>query len=167
MAKKRGASPPKRKAKGARKGNGATRNKQSKKEVERILGDGRRPPRRFVPPRPKTPELPGLEGMASSKALNKVCSSLADIRHSKKDLVQQEAGLLDQALRVMRSEGRHLYRGHGIELVRKAGAEKVTARLTSETGTVEEESATDVAEGDAGITDGQTESAEEFDEAVL
>jgi len=79
-----------------------------------------------------------MEDLAESKALDKICDSLADVRHQVNELKRQDSGLLSNAAQVMQREGRGIYRAHGVELVLKKGDVKVTARLTKSDGTAED-----------------------------
>lgn len=92
-------------------------------------------PRTPVKPRPQTRPLPGMEQLGASRPLDRICSSLADVRTQKNDLIEQESGLLTNACQVMQAEKRSIYRGHGVELVYKQGAARVTAKLTKDGGT--------------------------------
>src|SRR3990167_4137417 len=51
-------------------------------------------PRTPVKPRPQTRPLPGMEQLGASRPLDRICSSLADVRTQKNDLIEQESGLL-------------------------------------------------------------------------
>lgn len=87
-----------------------------------------------VPRRPKTPALPGLEDMAAVPSLDRICSSLADIRFQLNEARQQEKERAVDALRELRKHGRTTYKSHGIELVRVAGDEKVRVRVVAGSG---------------------------------
>lgn len=89
--------------------------------------------------RPKTPALPGLEDMAAVASLDRICSSLADIRFQLNEARQQEKERAVDAIRELRKHGRTAYKSHGIELVRVAGDEKVRVRLVAGSGAADVE----------------------------
>ena len=121
------------------KAHGKTKQKQSKRAAERVLRSG------AIRRRPKTPPLPGMEDLGAIPSLDRVCSSLADLRHDLNEIRGNEKEEMVTALREMRKANRQAYKAHGIELVRVAGDEKVRVRLVKGEGAadVEEEGDTD------------------------
>lgn len=100
-----------------------TSRKQTKRAIQRVSGPIRR--------HPKTPRLPGMEGMALIASLDRLAESLADIRLQLNELRAQEKGQLVMALRELRKHNRTVYKAHGIELVRVPGEERVRVRLVA------------------------------------
>lgn len=126
MAKKKTAQKKKASRKPAPK-------RQSRKEIKRVLSGVVRSRR------PQTPPLPGLEDLGLIPALDRVCGTLADIRHELNELRGQEKEEVVTALRELRKASRTAYKSHGIELVRVAGDEKVRVRLVKGEGAADAE----------------------------
>lgn len=126
--------------------------KQTKRAAERVLRHGQ------IRRRPKTLPRPGMEDLGAVQSLDRVCSTLADIRHDLNELRGTEKEEIVTALREMRKANRQAYKSHGIELVRVAGDEKVRVRLVKGEGAadVEDEPDTDTGDGDLEAMDSET-----------
>lgn len=69
--------------------------------------------------------------------LGPIAASVADERHTQAESRQNEAALLDRALRVMRQENRHSFQAHGVEFIRVTGEEKLRVRTSKNGATAE------------------------------
>lgn len=119
-----------------------TARKQSRKAVERVLTTG--PIRR----RPKTPVLPGMEGMVQDQELDSICSAIADNMHIANEADETLKGLKGNGLSALRKKNRTVYKAHGVEIVRVPGDEKLRTRLVKGDGADTGEGGDDGAEVD-------------------
>jgi hypothetical protein len=120
----------------------------AKKTAKKKKSEKKKAPKATKPKRAKQPRLGGMEDMPAVPALDRVAESLASCREEKNTLVETEKGLIQRAMDLMHSNGRTIYKAHGIELVLVPGGDKLRVRLR-EDGESDNESGTE-GEGDNG-----------------
>lgn len=96
--------------------------KQTRQQIARVL---KGPLRR----RPRTPPLPGMEGIVADRELDALCSAIADNLHLVNEAAETLKGLKSNGLSALKRKNRTVYKGHGVEIVRVPGDEKLRARL--------------------------------------
>lgn len=93
--------------------------------------------------RPRQKQLPGMEDMHHPK-LGPLAEKVAGIRQEQADLRESEEALLPTVLRIMHNEDRSSFYAHGVEFIRKAGAEKLLVKTSAKRGKQTNETTTDV-----------------------
>lgn len=147
-----------KKAKAARKAKGAR--KQTRKQQEAVLRKGP------IRTRPKAQPLPGMEDMRD-REVDRLLSGIADERHTQNESKASEAGYIQALHARLKTLKQTAARGHGVEVVRVPGDEKLRVRLVKGT----EEQGADLAEpGDVDPMDRDDDSGDapgyEHDESL-
>lgn len=89
-------------------------------------------------PRLKAAPLPGMEDIRIQE-LDGICGRISDIRERLNEARQEEGEELQQALNLMRSHRKTTWQGHGVELTRVPGQEKIRCKTSKQKASAETE----------------------------